>query len=847
MSLLSGLVAQCPLQTQATLGHLGPDFGASVVCFWDADGAGPQAARLFVGGSFTVIERSPCAGAGVYDLQTRTWSLLPAGTFDVVTDAAVDAAFRLVVVGSRTQAGQTQHRVARWNGTAWTVLGGTFDGPLSSVAVTGGGDVIVGGEFQNHGAQPLSRLARWNGTAWQAIGGGVGGVGPVHVGALCVLPNGDLVAGGTFATAGGATAANIARWNGTQWQALGAGQPPNLTSIVALPNGDVFATGFASALPARWNGSSWTPLTGLQSAAPFGAGPWVSKLAVQDGWQGPVVTAMGVFGVGNLPAGIAAWDPVSGWVAISGPFEGLAAGVPQKLGLAPAADWFTMAAAGPFYRAGGVDCSGVAMTSFGSGAPLGDGIALPVTASGTLPDGDLVIAGPFLNIGNTPLYGCASAEPSGTTWTGLPGSVLGASFGVPGALSEVRVIADAPDGSTLFAGSFATAGGVTARDVARFDGSSWRGFGATAPFAFDGVRAVLQRRDGQVFAGGNGVARWNGSAWIELTGFAAGLAGTCYTLAELPNGDVLAGGDLQFVPGGGRPGLMRWNGAAWTPIGTGLTSLFPGGQLLVTGCASRSNGGVFAIGSTGTAPFVALYDGSHWQLLPAPTQGTLRSLVLLPDGDLVVGGEFDAIGGVPAASLARWDGIGWQAVRDGVRQSDGQPGIVYGLHFSRQGELHVAGDFSRVDGAVAVNFVRLRSLCAAGVASFGAGCSSSGGPLALTAAKLPWLGAQFVSRATGLPANGVGLAVVGFGSTFVALSAILPTGGVGCALWTTPDRVEVALPQAGAVELTITIPNSTWLLGQVLHQQVLGLEFGSGGSLGALTGSNRLTLTFGVF
>ena len=51
VSLLSGLVAQCPLQTQATLGHLGPDFGASVVSYWDADGQGPQQARLFVGGS----------------------------------------------------------------------------------------------------------------------------------------------------------------------------------------------------------------------------------------------------------------------------------------------------------------------------------------------------------------------------------------------------------------------------------------------------------------------------------------------------------------------------------------------------------------------------------------------------------------------------------------------------------------------------------------------------------------------------------------------------------------------------------------------------------------------------
>jgi hypothetical protein len=840
VSLISGLVGQCPLQTQANLGHLGPDFGAAVVRYWDVDGVGPQTERLFVGGSFSAIERSPCAGAGVFDPQTRTWSLLPAGTFDVVTDAAVDTAFRLVVIGSRTQAGQTQHRVARWDGSAWTVLGGTFDGPLRSVVVTGAGDVIVGGEFQNHGAQPLSRLARWNGTAWQAIGGGVGGSSSAHVGALCVLPGGDLVVGGTFATAGGTVAANIARWNGTQWQAIGSGQSANLTSIVALSNSELFAAGLNSALPERWDGTAWTQLTGLLPAVPFGAGPWVSKLEVQNGWQGPTMVAVGSFRVGNFPAGIAAWSSFGGWVPLSGSLEGLDAAVPQRLGMATSADGISLAVAGPFNGLGGVDCSGVATTSSGLSSPNGNGIAQPVVASGTLPDGDLVIAGPFRNIGDTLLSGCATIEASGSVW-------IDPSFGGVTARAEVRAIADAPDGSTLFGGSFASAGGFAARDVARFDGTTWSGFGAASPFAFDGVRAVLQRRDGQVFVGGNGVARWNGTAWIELTGFAAGISGTCYTLAEMPNGDLLAGGDLQLVPGGGRPGLMRWNGTAWSQLGSGLGSLFPGAQILVAGCAARSDGVVFVIGTNGTAPFVARYDGAQWQSLPASVQGSLSSLVLLPDGDLVVGGSFAAIGGVPVASLARWDGSSWQTLRDGVRRTDGQPGVVHGLHFSRQGELHVVGEFTRVDGQIAVNFVRLRSLCAAGVASFGAGCNSSGGPLSLGAGNLPWLGAQFSSRTTGLPANGVALAVRGLGTTFVPLSAVLPTGGAGCVLWTSPDLIDVALPQAGAVTLSIAIPTSSLLLGQVLHQQVLGLEFGSGGSLGALTGSNRLTLTFGAF
>ena len=41
--------------------------------------------------------------------------------------------------------------------------------------------------------------------------------------ALTVLPNGDLVAGGNFATAGGVTENRIARWDGSSWAPFGSG------------------------------------------------------------------------------------------------------------------------------------------------------------------------------------------------------------------------------------------------------------------------------------------------------------------------------------------------------------------------------------------------------------------------------------------------------------------------------------------------------------------------------------------------------------------------------------------------------------------------------------------------
>ena len=53
-----------------------------------------------------------------------------------------------------------------------------------------------------------------------------GPIGGSFVSALCVH-NGDLIAAGKFAVAGSVPAANIARWNGTAWSALGSGLSGN--------------------------------------------------------------------------------------------------------------------------------------------------------------------------------------------------------------------------------------------------------------------------------------------------------------------------------------------------------------------------------------------------------------------------------------------------------------------------------------------------------------------------------------------------------------------------------------------------------------------------------------------
>lgn len=161
--------------------------------------------------------------------------------------------------------------VAQWNGQQWNALGAQVDGPVRVMLRHSSGDLIVGGEFLFSGATGVSRIARWDGTTWHPLGAGLDG--PVL--ALTELPNGDLVAGGHFFRDGtGVQPLHlVARWDGNAWHALQTGLTggtlARVNQLLALPNGDVLAAGeftTAGGAPAaniaRWSGTAWSAVDG---------------------------------------------------------------------------------------------------------------------------------------------------------------------------------------------------------------------------------------------------------------------------------------------------------------------------------------------------------------------------------------------------------------------------------------------------------------------------------------------------------------------------------------------------------------------------------------------------------
>ena len=134
----------------------------------------------------------------------------------------------LYVGGNFTNAGGVPaNYIAQWNGSTWSALGTGANAPIQSMAIAPNGDLYVGGDFTNVGGVSVSALARWNGSAWSDVGGGVDYVDPTttpRIDSLAFDAAENLYVGGTFDQAGTGLlpVRNIAKWNGSNWSAVGA-------------------------------------------------------------------------------------------------------------------------------------------------------------------------------------------------------------------------------------------------------------------------------------------------------------------------------------------------------------------------------------------------------------------------------------------------------------------------------------------------------------------------------------------------------------------------------------------------------------------------------------------------
>ncbi|MEZ6038851.1 MAG: hypothetical protein R3F29_15330, partial [Planctomycetota bacterium] len=325
----------------------------------------------------------------------------------------------------------------------------------------------------------------------------------------------------------------------------------------------------------------------------------------------------------------------------------------------------------------------------------------------------------------------------------------------------------------------------------------------------------------------NGVARWDGVAWSPMD---VGVAGTISSLHASASGEVFATG--RFVSGSSSfTGVARWNGAAWVMFGqAGLSCVttLPNGDVIV--------GGNFTTIGGVAAHDLARWDGVGWSEFAGGSNGQVKQLEVLLNDELVVAGSFTQVGGVAAAGVARWNGTSWSAVAGGI-----DDGYAAALHFTGE-ELVVGGTFGSVGGVPCTRLLRLSTDCLPDVSPLGAGCPSSGGSNTLTV-DAPWAGSMWRSTATGLPPAALLLVVDGFATTSLSLDTLFATAQAGCTLHVAPESVGLAIG-GGQVTFAAKLPRNPALAGVVWHRQIVSMALDP--TL-AVTATNALRMTIGFF
>ncbi len=230
---------------------------------------------------------APALNVAMWD--GEAWSALGAGFPSPVNalrfydeDAEGPAPPALIVAGGLATSGSALlSRIARWDGGGWSPLGNGFNSGIVTALATFDEDgpgpqparLFAAGSFSLSGATVVQRVARWDGVAWSGVGG------ELVAGSIRSMtawdPDADGPAPGSLILGGAITAPlltyqpqlnNIARWTGAAWTAMGAGIPGGFPTVYAVSSFD-------------HDGPSGAPATLVASTA-FGLRAWDTESEV---------------------------------------------------------------------------------------------------------------------------------------------------------------------------------------------------------------------------------------------------------------------------------------------------------------------------------------------------------------------------------------------------------------------------------------------------------------------------------------------------------------------------------------------------------------------------------------
>jgi hypothetical protein len=264
--------------------------------------------------------------------------------------------------------------------------------------------------------------------------------------------------------------------------------------------------------------------------------------------------------------------------------------------------------------------------------------------------------------------------------------------------NEINTLLVNSEGDLFIAGGFATMGGISANNIAKWDGSRWSALGSGTDYT---INAIAMDASGKLYAGGtfdtaggifveDHIAVWDGKSWNALHN---PTCGDVNALAVDLSGNLYVGGSKST------PNLTeyvdKWDGQKWSMIDSGM-------NYSVMKFAVDKSGKLYAVGHLHKSDesIIIKWDGKSWESLGNQINGDVKDILVDDSGNIYVGGQFDAAGGVSVKNIAKWDGNSWSALENGINKA------VYALALDSSGNLYAGGVFDTAGGVAAKNIAK---------------------------------------------------------------------------------------------------------------------------------------------
>lgn len=635
--------------------------GVTTSTRWDPDGAGPEPEWLIMAG-VTDLSGTGVPGSVVGWDGKRFRSLgdhAGIGRNGISTIATWNG--RLVAV----VAGTGRPQILMLNDGVWTPLASNLTSGTPRRLLTYRGELVLAGDFLAENSV-ISAVMVLRGGAWLPLGDPI-----VGTGIDLIEYEGDLVLCGRRGQAS-AREPIILRWNGVQWQTIGAGLRGVEARGLAIFDGRLVAVGNLSGSGSRdfqhvamWDGREWAGLA-------YGDSVDLYHAAAHD-------DALYVAQRGSLRK----WDRQQ-WTKIEPAGSFFRFQTTSNTSLTPFAGDLVLCGSG---LAGGPFVSGglsVARLLDGNLRSLARGprvANLQAISCGAIHQGKVFAAGPFSAIAGFRLTGIGVWD--GVTWESAGVGLVGMSW---------------PLGLETFSGGVLTIGDVSGvidpstgatiptKGIARWDGVRWHPFDAglsTAPqsLAVDGDTPVVAVDVPGASPARAAIMRWSGDAWTSL----GELPGRAFDISIAAENGIIAVTGRRFDDSLQRftNYLARWDGQQWATLfeerNAPITRRvgFHAGELYIMGSPSTFNGV--------TTPSFVRWDGASWEPVGDGPGFNVRCLLSVSESELLVGG-YDASG----ARVARWDGQRWTDVDIGAVL----PGSGVFKLIRHRGDIVALGQFS---------------------------------------------------------------------------------------------------------------------------------------------------------